>query len=152
MKMNFLYIILFVFILTIISCGKVKSFEFRKIESWVISGIGLESNTLSVRLLFYNPNTFPISLKHVEGDIALEGREMGFGFSDTLIHIAPQKEFSLPVDIRLKNGQLLLNGLDFLMKDSVYVQFKGFARVGRSSFFIKYKFDTENKIPNPLKE
>lgn len=128
------------------SCKEVKDFEFRKIESWKINGLGLASNSISARLLFYNPNSFAVTLKHLEGDVAVEGNDLGQCVTDTFVRIKARQEFSLPVDIQLKTGALLLGGLAFLGKDSLLVKFKGFMRVGRSGLFVNYKFDSENKV------
>lgn len=147
MKRNNSYFLFFIFILFLISCGKVQSFEFKKIESWKMEKLGFNSSILSARLLFYNPNTFTITLKHLEGNLTIEGRDVGLCFSDTLMRISPQKEFLLPIAVQLKTGSLLLNGFNFLTKDSILLKFNGFARVGRSGIFIKYKFNGENKVP-----
>jgi len=128
------------------SCGKVKEFEFRRLESWNINGLGLDASSISARLVFFNPNTFTVTLKHFEGDVKLEGSDLGTCVADTTVKIAPGYEFILPVNIQLKTGAALMGGLALLGKDSVIVNFKGYARVGRSGFFINYKFDTQNKV------
>lgn len=135
-------------LLTIVfsGCSSVKDFEFKKIESWKLNGLGLGSSSISARLLFYNPNSFTVTLKHMEGDVAIDGSDLGQCVSDTFVKIKSKKEFSLPVNIQLKTGALLLGGLSFLSKDSMLVKFKGFMRVGRSGLFVNYKFDSENKI------
>ncbi len=146
MKNNSFKLYFFAFILFSISCGKVKNFEFKKIESWNINEMGLSSNVFSTRVLFYNPNSFAIKLKHLEGNITIEGEDIGLCLSDTLIRIAAKQEFSLPIAIQLKTGALLLKGLTFLAKDSIRIKFNGFARVGRSGFFVNYKFDNESEV------
>lgn len=128
------------------ACGEVKDFEFKKIESWKINGLGLSSSTISARLLFYNPNSFTVTLKHMEGDVAVEGSDLGNCVSDTFVRIKSKQEFLLPVEIQLKTGALLMGGLAFLGKDSLQVKFKGYMRVGRGGIFVNYKFDSDNKV------
>jgi len=128
------------------ACGEVKDFEFKKIESWKINGLGLGSSSISASLLFYNPNSFTVTLKHMEGQVAVEGNDLGNCVSDTFVRIKAGQEFLLPVTIELKPGALLMGGLAFLGKDSLLVKFKGYMRVGRSGIFVNYKFDSENKV------
>ncbi|MES2777260.1 MAG: hypothetical protein V4722_23990 [Bacteroidota bacterium] len=138
----------YLLILTVVlsACGEVKDFEFKKIESWKINGLGLASSSISARLLFYNPNSFTVTLKHMEGEVAVEGSDLGNCVSDTFVRIKSREEFTLPVEIQLKTGALLMGGLAFLGKDSLLVKFKGFMRVGRNGLFVNYKFDSENKV------
>jgi LEA14-like dessication related protein len=128
------------------ACGEVKDFEFKKIESWKINGLGIGSSSISARLLFYNPNSFTVTLKQLQGDVAIDGTDLGQCISDTFVRIKSKQEFLLPVQIELKTGALLMSGLAFLGKDSLLVKFKGFMRVGRSGVFVNYKFDSESKV------
>lgn len=128
------------------ACGKVKDFQFKKIVSWRINSLGFNASSVSAELLFYNPNRFTINFKHLEGNVALEGKDFGYCVADTSAKIGPEQNFILPVNIDLKPGATLSAGLQLVTKDSVRIHFTGFTRVGRSGFFINYKFDTETKV------
>jgi len=143
---NPLVLLIIVAAFALSSCGKVKGFEFRKIESWKINGLGFNSSSLSAHILMYNPNSFPVTLKRVEGNVGVEGSDLGICISDTTIRIASHQEFLIPVDIQLKTGAALLGGLAFLGKDSVIVKFDGFARLGRAGVFVNYKFKGDSKV------
>ncbi len=82
----------------------------------------------------------------MQGDVAVDGTDLGQCTSDTFVRIKSKQEFLLPVQIELKTGALLMGGLAFLGKDSLLVKFKGFMRVGRSGVFVNYKFDSESKV------
>ena len=138
------YFLISVFLLS--SCAEVKDFEFRRIEDWKLNGLGLSSGSISARLLFFNPNHFTVTLKHLEGNVAVEGKDLGYCISDTFVRIPAEQAFLLPVNIELKTGAALLGGLAFLGKDSIMVKFNGYMRAGRGGIFINYKFDSESKV------
>lgn len=128
------------------SCKKVKDFQFKSISSWKINSLDFNKGSVAADLLFYNPNSFTVTFKHLEGNVALEGKDFGFCTSDTTLKIGPEQNFILPVVVNLKPSATLSAGFSLLSKDSVRVGFDGFARVGRSGVFINYKFKAETKV------
>ena len=144
MRNNRVAIIFVVMLLT--ACGKVKDFQFKNIVSWRINSLGFSASSVAAELLFYNPNSFTVTFKHLEGNVDVEGKDFGYCTSDTTVRIEPMQNFILPVLIQLKPAATLSAGLQLITRDSVRIHFNGFARVGRSGFFINYKFDTETKI------
>ena len=108
--------------------------------------MGFNASSVAAELLFYNPNRFTVTFKHLEGNVAVEGKDFGYCTSDTTVKSEPRQNFILPALIQLKPAATLSAGLQLLTKDSVRIHFNGFARVGRSGFFINYKFDTETKV------
>ena len=128
------------------ACGKVKDFQFKNIVSWRINSMGFNASSVAAELLFYNPNSFTVTFKHLEGNVAVEGKDFGYCTSDTTVKIKPRQNFILPALIQLKPAATLSAGLQLLTRDSIRIHFNGFARVGRSGFFINYKFDTETKV------
>ena len=139
-------VILIFAIILLTACGKVKDFQFKQIVSWRINSLSFNNSSVATELLFYNPNRFTVTFKHLEGNVAVEGKDFGFCTSDTTVKIAPNQNFILPALIQLKTSATLSAGMQLLSKDSVRIHFTGFARVGRSGFFINYKFDTETKV------
>jgi LEA14-like dessication related protein len=143
---NIRVVVVVLITLVLSACGRVKDFQFKNIVSWRINSLGFNASSVAAELLFYNPNTFTVTFKHLEGDVALEGKDFGHCTSDTTVRIEPKQNFILPVVIQLKPAATLSAGLQLISKDSVRVHFNGFARVGRSGIYINYKFDTETKI------
>lgn len=127
-------------------CKKVKDFQFKNIASWKISSLDLNKGSVDAELLFYNPNRFTVTFQHLEGNVALEGKDFGYCTSDTSLKIGPEQNFILPVTVTVKPTAALSAGFSLLSKDSVRVGFDGMARVGRSGFFINYKFKAETKV------
>jgi hypothetical protein len=128
------------------SCKKVKDFQFKSIASWRINSLNFDKGSVNADLLFYNPNRFTVTFKHLEGNVALEGKDFGYCTSDTSLKIGPEQNFILPVVVNLKPAATITAGLALLGKDSIRVGFDGFARVGRSGIFINYKFKAESKV------
>ena len=128
------------------SCKKTKDFEFKNIVSWRINNLNFSSGSVATELLFYNPNRFSLTFKHLEGNVALEGKDFGYCISDTTLKIGPEQNFILPVTVKLKSGATLSAGFALMTKDSVRIGFDGYARAGRSGIFINYKFKTESKV------
>ena len=96
--------------------------------------------------MFYNPNSFGVTLKHLESDVTVDGKKLGTCNADSTIHIKGREEFSVPVVIHFTSAAAILGGLNFLSKDSVMVRFTGSMKVGRVGVFINYKFDNLNRV------
>lgn len=133
------------------SCKKVKEFQFKNIVSWRINNLNFTNGSVAAELLFYNPNRFTVTFKHLEGSVALEGKDFGYCTSDTTLKIGPEQNFILPVVVNLKSTATLSAGLALMTKDSVRIGFDGAARVGRSGIFINYKFKAESKVATAFK-
>ncbi len=128
------------------SCKKVKEFQFKNIVSWRINNLNFTNGSVAAELLFYNPNSFTVTFKHLEGSVALEGKDFGTCTSDTTLKIGPEQNFILPVVVNLKSAATLSAGFALMTKDSVRIGFDGYARAGRSGIFINYKFKAESKV------
>lgn len=140
------WVLLTIIIVAGTSCKKTQDFQFKNIVSWKINNLNFSSGNIAAELLFYNPNRFALTFKHLEGNVALEGKDFGYCTSDTTLKIAPEQNFILPVVINLKSGATLAAGFALMTKDSVRVGFDGYARAGRSGIFINYKFKAESKV------
>lgn len=127
-------------------CKKVKDFQFKNIASWKIRSLDLNKGSVDAELLFYNPNRFAVTFKHLEGNVALEGKDFGYCTSDTSLKIEPEQNFILPVTVNVKPSAALSAGFLLLSQDSVNVGFDGVARVGRSGIFINYKLKAQTKV------
>ena len=128
------------------SCGKTKDFEFRRIQSLDLHDISFMKSSISGRLLFYNPNRYGVTLKHLESEVTVDGNKLGTCTSDSTIRIKSREEFSVPVVIHFTTAAAIFGGLNFLTKDSVHVRFQGSMHVGRAGIFINYKFDNTSKV------
>ncbi|MBK9570226.1 MAG: LEA type 2 family protein [Chitinophagaceae bacterium] len=137
----------------LLSCGTVKEAEFRNIENVRMDQFGLKESTLTLDLLFLNPNNFRVKLKKMEGDVWIDEKLLGHFLIDTLIHIPARANFRLPVKLKANMNQLLKNSLAALLNKEVLLKVAGFAKVGKGLVFIRYpiRYEKNQKFADLLK-
>src|SRR4051812_42681143 len=81
------------------SCKKPVAFEYRDMKNFKVSDIGVEKSTVSLDLVYFNPNKFGVDLRNVDCDIYLDNSYVGKFLLDTLMHIDKTSEFSLPAHL-----------------------------------------------------
>jgi LEA14-like dessication related protein len=130
----------------IFSCKKPQSFDYRGMKNFKIENWGFDYSTVSMDLVYFNPNNFGVELKHVDCDIYLNNNYAGKYFLDTLMHIDRKVEFSFPSRINVDMKGLFKNGLNVLMNKEVLVTLKGNTKVGKAGVFINFPFNYEGRF------
>jgi LEA14-like dessication related protein len=127
------------------SCKKPQGFDYRDIKNFKINSWGFDRSTVSMDLVYYNPNNFGVDLKNVDCDIYLDNNFVGKFLLDTIMHIPRNAEFSLParMDVDMKN--IFRNSLNVLLSREVLVGAKGSTRVGKGGIFINVPFNYEGR-------
>lgn len=117
------------------SCSQPKIPEYQAFENFQISKINLGESVVSADLKYYNPNPYPLQLKHADLAIRLDDKPVGTTVLDTLIIIPKQDTFYLPVKMKVNMKQLLSNALSMLLSDGIEVKVDGTVKMGRSGIF-----------------
>ncbi len=107
--------------------------------------VGLDRSTVSMDLVYFNPNKFGVDLRHVDCDLYVDGTFAGKFLLDTLMHIQRESEFALPANIDVDMRNIFKNSLNVLFTREVLVGAKGNCRVGRGGIFINVPFNYEGR-------
>lgn len=137
--------LLLVVLLALVSCKSVKSPEFRNVDNIRFAGMGKGSSTVNFNVHYFNPNDMRLKLKKLKGKAWLDNQYIGDFKMDTLVHILPHAEFTLPVSLEIKTDQLIRNSIFTLLNKEVQIKMEGNARVGKGLFFINYPVRYEGK-------
>lgn len=133
-----------------ISCKKPQSLDYRGMKNFKIEKLGFDYSTVSMDLVYFNPNNFGIDLKHVDCDVYLDNRYAGKYLLDTTMHINKKTEFCLPSKMNVDMKGLLKNSFDLLMNKEVLVTLKGTTKVGKAGIYINFPVNYEGRFQVPL--
>ncbi len=134
-----------IFILLLFSCKKPQGFDYRGMNNFKIDSLGFEHSTISMNLVYFNPNNFGVDLKHVDCDIFVNKNLLGKYVLDTSMHIARQSEFSLPSRVQVDMRNIYKNSLNALFNQEIQVDVKGVTRVGKAGIFVNVPFTYSGK-------
>lgn len=144
--MNILKPIVALLLLSLVfSCKKPQGFDYKDMKNFKVSNWGLDRTTVSMDLVYFNPNNFGVDLRQVDCDIYLNNNFVGKFKLDTLMHIPRKADFTLParMDVDMKN--IFKNTFNVLFNSEVLVGAKGSTRVGKGGIFVNVPFNYEGK-------
>lgn len=134
-------VVLFALMLgTFFSCKKPQGFEYRNIQNFSIDSLGFERSTISMNLVYFNPNNFGVNLKSVDCDVYVNNNFLGKYTLDTTMHIAKRSEFALPSSMQVDMRNIFKNSLSVLFSQEVLVSLRGNTRVGKGGIFVNVPF------------
>lgn len=122
------------------SCQKPQGFEYRGLQNFKVDSIGFNQSTISLNLIYFNPNNFGVFLKHVDCDVYVNNNYLGKYVLDTLMHIAKRSEFVLPSKMNVDMRNFLKNSLATILGQEVLLNVKGNTRVGKGGIFVNVPF------------
>ena len=131
-------VLLLIYILT--SCQKPQSFEYRDLKNFKVDSLGFEQSTISMDLVYFNPNNFGVDLKHIDCDVYVEHNYLGKYILDTSMHITKKSEFAVPSQMQVNMRNLLKNTLTSLFSSDLLLEVKGTTRVGKAGIYITVPF------------
>lgn len=127
------------------SCKQPQIPEYQAFENFSISKIGLSETVVTADLKYYNPNSYALSLKHADLDIAINDRPVGKSILDTLISIPRQDTFYLPVSMKVNVKQLFNNALSLLLNNEIDVKVTGSVKLGKSGVYFNMPVNYSGK-------
>lgn len=137
-------IMLYLVVLTTSSCKKPQGFDYRDIRNIKIDKIGFDKSSLTMDLVYFNPNNFGVTLKKVDCDIQLNNNPFGHFSLDTSIYIDKKSEFVLPAKINVSMGNIYKNIFTVIFNQDVDVYVKGTASI-RKIINLTIPFDYKGK-------
>ncbi len=127
-------------IICLAACQKPQGFEYRGLNNFKIDSIGFQQSTVSLDLIYFNPNAFGVELKHVDCDVYINNNYLGKYQLDTLMHIAKRSEFTLPSKMQVDMRNLFKNSLNAFFAQEIQLDVKGTSRLGKAGVFINVPF------------
>ena len=122
------------------SCKKPESFEYRDLRNFKIDSLGFENSSVSMDLVYFNPNNFGVDLKNIDCDVYVEHNYMGKYQLDTTMHIAKRSEFTVPSKMVVDMKNLYKNTLTSIFTKELLLEVKGTTRLGKAGIYITVPF------------
>lgn len=126
-------------------CMRFQSLEYRDIENFSISNVGMSESVVSADLKYMNPNNFGMQLKHAEVDVYINNKYMGKSVLDTLINIPKKDSFLVPVSMKVSMGNILSNAVDVWLLKEASIKLEGTAKLGKAGIYKNVPIRYEGK-------
>ena len=114
------------------SCAKPLEPEYLGLESLQVNKVGMNESLVSANLKFYNPNAYPLELKHADVAILLNDKQAARCVIDSTINIPKQDSFLVPVSFNISLGSIFNNALQFLLNKKEKVNAEGSVKLRKS--------------------
>lgn len=144
MKKALPFLILF-FILFSSSCKKPMGFQYRDVKNFHLENFGFKKSRVTMDFIFFNPNSYGVDLKKVDGDIYIDSNYAGKFLLDTTMHIARNAEFTIPAGFDIEMKTIFKNAVNVLTGNEVHIRAKGITRVGKGGIYVTLPFQYEGK-------
>jgi len=144
-KTPVLFLLIFIIVGVLSSCGSIKDPEFQSIENIKLGKLGLSESTLNLDIVYSNPNNTRLKLKSAEGEAWLDYNFLGHFTVDTLIKIPANDLFRLPVKLKIDMSKIVQSSVLAFLNPEVLIKVIGKARVGKGFVYINYPIKYEGK-------
>ncbi len=135
----------FLFLTMLFSCSSPKELEYREFRNFTIQKLGFNSSTVSMDIVYYNPNNFGLQLRNSDLDIYIDGSLLGHSSQDTLLRIPRRDTFSFPVKFDVQMDNILRNAWATLTGKEVTVKLTGKVKIGKANIFMIFPVDYETR-------
>lgn len=127
-----LSLLLISFLVFFTGCAKPLEPEYRGIEGLQISKIGVNESLVGASIKFYNPNNFPLEIKHADVILSLNDKQAAHCIIDSVINIPKLDSFYVPVSFTISLSSIFSNALQFLLQGKTKVNADGFLKLKKS--------------------
>lgn len=139
--MKITYSLFLALMLIMTSCRAPKDLVFKEYKNLNIQNIGFKDATLSVDLVYYNPNPFGIELNRTDFDLYVDSSYLGHSTQNVQVAIPARKDFTLPLKLNVDMKNLLKNGLTSYFNKAVTIRLVGNVKVGKAGIYKNIKVD-----------
>lgn len=115
-----------------------------------VQHFGFNKTTVSMDVIYYNPNSFGVNLKKVDCEVFLNQKYLGKYLLDTTIHISGKSLFTVPASVSFNMLDVMKNGFNILMNKEALIGIKGTTRLSKSIFHFNVPIQYESKYPLPI--
>lgn len=131
--------------IVILSCSSPKQLEYQTFNNFAVDKLGFNNSTVSLDIVYYNPNNFGMQLRNSDMDIFVDGSMLGHSSIDTLIRIPRKDTFSLPVKFDVNMQNIYKNAWNTVTGKEVTVKLVGKIRIGKANVFMSFPVNYETK-------
>ena len=149
--MNFRLPLLSILVIALVSCGKVKDPEFRRLENFRIKSLGLQQVDIGFEVTYYNPNKFGVTVKEAAADFYIDSIFVGKFAQDLNVEVAKNAEFSIPLSGTIPLATALKLKVNDLSNRDLWVRANGSVKVGKAGMFVSKPFNYSGKHKVDLK-
>jgi len=142
-KKGFISLLLLFIVWT--ACKKPQGFDYRDVKNVKVTQVGFDRSTISMDLVYFNPNNFGVDLKKVDCDIYINQNFLGKYILDTTMHIDKKSEFTLPSSVSVDMKGIFKNGFNLLFSNEVLVSIKGSTKIGKAGIYVNVPFSYESR-------
>ena len=134
--------------LLLLSCTKFKDLEFKEYRDVKLDKVGFNKTTLSLSLVYYNPNNFGLELNHTEMDLFINDNYLGHVDQNVQIRIPKRDKFTLPIKVDVDMKNIIKNSLIGLFNKEVEIRAKGKIKAGKANIFkvVPFEYKTKQKL------
>ena len=134
--------------LLLLSCTKFKDLEFKEYRDVKLDKVGFNKTTLSLSLIYYNPNNFGLELNHTEMDLFINDNYLGHVDQNVQIRIPKRDKFTLPIKVDVDMKNIIKNSLIGLFNKEVEIRAKGKIKAGKANIFkvVPFEYKTKQKL------
>ncbi len=118
------------------SCSTPKPLEYRDFKNLSIEKMGFTNSSVSMDIVYYNPNRYGLQLNRTDLDIYINNIFLGHTSQQYFITIPRSDTFSIPLRLEVDMRNLFKNGLNLLLKNEVLVRVSGTLKVGKANVFM----------------
>ncbi|MCA6078577.1 LEA type 2 family protein [Fulvivirga sedimenti] len=144
---NFLLVI--ILISGLASCkGPEEAPEFKYVENVRVTNVTDKEAYLNADAVFYNPNEQGMTLRGIDVDLFIEGREVGRIEQSNKIKIPASSDFKIPLDATFRIGDVgVLNTvLGMLGGKKLSVRYMGYIKVTMNGLPVRVPVDYESEV------
>src|SRR5450432_1829547 len=135
------YFLIVVTFSLIVSCSKPDAPEYLGFRNFAVQSISMDETHIQTDLVFYNPNSFNLQLKHGDVDVYLDDQLANHYVMDSTIDIPKKDTFYVPLNLKVSPKILLNSALKMLMNNNqIKVRLLGTVRVKRSGVSFSVPF------------
>lgn len=128
-----------------LGCARPTGFDYLGVRSVKVVRFGLKESAVSAEVGYYNPNKYPVTMKHADVDVYVNDSYFGHTKLDSILHIPRKDTFYMPVLLTVNMSATAIGLIQTFGQgqDSVKLRMDGKARIGRGAFFINYPIKYE---------
>lgn len=109
--------------------------EYRAIKNVSIRSILSPAPTVSLDLVYFNPNRFGMDVRRLDCDVFVGGNLAGHLIMDTLLRIPANAESTLPASMSIDVRNVLSQSVNAFFNNEITLTIKGTTRVGKGGIF-----------------
>ncbi len=122
--------------------------EFRAVENLRLTEVNGKTATVKGDAVFFNPNEDKMTLRGVDVDVWVDGKEIGKIEQDEKIQIPPTDEFTVPLEaeVQVEDMGVVSTILNVLGGKKIEVRYVGHVKATMKGFPVKVPVDYTGEV------